>query len=96
MSKQVICFSCGTTNEFVDRLSLKEECEKCLGDLHSCRNCRFYDPGSYNECKESSADVVRDKERANHCDYFKVGEGSFAVDKKNELLSAAEALFKKD
>ena len=95
MTHQVTCFSCGTVHSFVDRLSLKEECEKCLGDLHCCRNCRFYDPGSYNECKESSSDVVRDKERANHCDYFKVGAGTFMVDKKEELLSAAEALFKK-
>jgi len=94
-SKTVACFSCGVANSFVDRLSLKAECEKCGEDLHCCKNCRFYDVGAYNECKESSADVVREKERANFCDYYQAGDGLFEKDKKDQLLSAAEALFKK-
>ena len=94
-SPSVDCFSCGATNTYVERLSLKEECEKCGEDLHCCRNCRFYDSGAYNECRESSADVVREKERANFCDYFQAGSGAFKEDKSAELKSAAEALFQK-
>ena len=95
MNGELICFSCGTKNSFVDRVSLRDECEKCHEDLHVCKNCRFYDSGAYNECKESSADVVRDKERSNHCDYFTAGAGRFEADKKDELKKAAEALFAK-
>ena len=91
----VSCFHCGTSNSFAERLSLRAECEKCGNDLHVCKNCRFYDPGAYNECKESSAEEVRDKERSNHCDYFQAGSGSFQKDKKDELMAQAEALFKK-
>lgn len=96
MQGEVICYSCGAKNAFVDRLSLREECSKCGNDLHVCKNCRFYDRGAYNECKESSAEVVRDKERANHCDYFQAGGGSYEASRKDDLLAQAEALFKKD
>lgn len=91
------CFSCGESLEFVDRVGFREECSKCGEDCHCCKNCEFYDPGSYNECREPSADVVREKDRANYCEYFqangsaRAGEGS----SKDDLMSAAEALFKK-
>jgi hypothetical protein len=55
----------------------------------------MYDPKSYNECKEPSADVVKEKERANFCDFFKAQESGDKVDMKAQQLSAAEALFKK-
>lgn len=64
--------------------------------MHVCRNCKHYDRSAYNECREPSAEVVREKDRANFCDFFTPGDGGKgAVDKKNDLLAAAEALFKK-
>ena len=92
---KVQCFSCGTVNELADRVGRRDECEKCMADLHACKNCRFYDPGAYNECKESSADVVREKEESNFCDYFEPGDGTFQKDQKADLLAQAEALFSK-
>ncbi len=90
------CFHCGFENHFVDRVGIREECEKCHSDLHVCRNCEFYDAKVYNECKEPQAEVIREKERANVCDYFVPGGGAGGKSKtKDELLSAAEALFKK-
>jgi hypothetical protein len=81
--------------KFTDRVGIREECDHCGEDVHVCRNCRFYDPAVYNECREPQAEVVLEKERANRCDYFE-GGGSFKGDQKQEsLLSAAEALFKK-
>lgn len=73
----------------------RDECSFCKSDLHVCKNCQMYDPKSYNECKEPSADVVKEKERANFCDFFKAKESGDVVDAKAKLLSAAEALFKK-
>ena len=92
---QLTCFSCGAKNPIIGRVSRRDECFKCHADLHVCKNCRFYDPGAYNECKESSADVVREKEESNFCDYFEPGSGSFEKSKKEDLLAAAEALFGK-
>ena len=47
-------------------------CEFCGSDLHSCINCKFYEPGSHYDCHESVQERVSDKEKANFCDYFSV------------------------
>jgi hypothetical protein len=58
--------------------------------------CQFYDTSSYNECREPTADRIIEKEKANFCDFFKLGEGTgFNNDKIISALSAADALFKK-
>lgn len=91
---KVICFSCQKESDVGDKMSFREECS-CGADLHSCKCCAFFDPKTYNECRETSADVVRDKERANYCDYFQPNTLATARSKKEDLLAAAEALFKK-
>lgn len=91
---EVSCYSCKTKTSFVDRLGFRAECQ-CGEDLHVCKNCEFYDAKVYNECRETSADVVREKARANYCDYFRpVSSQNKDADRK-ALLAAAEALFKK-
>lgn len=98
MSKvQFKCFSCGTEVRLDSSPGRREECLKCGADLHVCRNCRHYDSSAYNECREPSADVVREKDRSNFCDFFDASGANSAggADKKNDLLAAAEALFKK-
>lgn len=77
------------------KVGFREECYKCHTDLHVCKNCLHYDPKAYNECRETQADVVREKERANFCDYFSPSDKSGGLgSNKDDLLSAAEALFK--
>lgn len=76
----------------------KDECPQCKEDLHICLNCQFYDTGAYNSCRESSAEVVLDKDRANFCDYFVFLQGDrrdSSTGGKEELLAAAEELFNK-
>lgn len=95
---QVQCFKCQEVLQFVDKVGFRVECPKCMEDVHVCKNCEFYDPKVYNECRETSADVIREKARANFCEFFRprAGGGDSALDKqKQALLSAAEALFKK-
>jgi imidazole glycerol phosphate synthase subunit HisF len=89
------CFKCGTILEFSDRVSLRAECEKCGEDAHVCKNCKFYDVTAYNECREPQAEVVLEKERNNRCEYFEGGGERSKSDQKDQLMSAAEALFKK-
>ncbi|MCB0347433.1 MAG: hypothetical protein KDD37_01285 [Bdellovibrionales bacterium] len=90
------CFSCKTRLEYVDTVGFREECSKCMADVHVCKNCEFYDTSSYNECRETTADPVKEKERANFCDFFKPSsKSSNAKEQTDKLKSAAEALFKK-
>ena len=91
------CWSCNKKLEFSDTVGFRAECDACGADTHVCKSCEFYDPKVYNECRETSADVVRDKEKANYCEYFqpRASAGGAAQNKKQDLLAAAEALFKK-
>tara|TARA_R110000868_G_scaffold97619_17_gene268676 strand:- start:5675 stop:5851 length:177 start_codon:yes stop_codon:yes gene_type:complete len=57
--------------------------------------CRFYDSSSYNECRETQADRVADKNKSNFCGFFEFLPGGAGGEIVNNQLSAAEALFKK-
>jgi hypothetical protein len=54
------CFVCDVGVELSagGRVGFRDCCESCDADLHCCKNCRFYDPAAYNECRESSAERV--------------------------------------
>lgn len=92
---EITCFRCQTKLLVPEPISRKEECPKCGEDVRCCRNCEFYDPKVYNECKETQADRILDKDRSNLCDFFKPKQSGPSVqsDKEKQLL-AAEALFK--
>lgn len=67
-----------------------------MASIRCCKMCQFYDPKAYNECREPNADRVVDKEKANFCDYYKIGGGGNDPEKeRQELLAKAQALFKK-
>ena len=92
------CVFCGEEIDPGERVSRQDVCPKCGRDLRCCRQCKFYDPGAYNACREVSADRIVDKERANFCDYFvprgSKGHGG-SMGKVDEARKALEALFKK-
>ncbi len=81
------------------RVGLRDVCPSCDADLHTCRNCKFYDPTKHNQCAEPQADWVRDKEGANYCDYFSpnpvllAGEGRASA-KADEAKKKFDSLFK--
>lgn len=91
---EVICFSCKNKTTFSEKLGFRAECN-CGEDLHVCKNCEFYDPKVYNECRETSADVIREKERANYCEYFRPRANQDKDADRKALFAAADALFKK-
>jgi hypothetical protein len=93
----MICFSCNKDIPLLDnKAGRRDECPHCRADVHSCKNCQFYDIKAYNECKETSADRVVEKERANYCDFFQARTGAGGgQSEKDKLMAAAEALFKK-
>lgn len=74
----------------------RDTCPSCEGELHVCLCCRHYDATVAKGCKEPFAEVPADKEGANFCEFFQIGDGGLhGGPKKSDLLSAAEALFKK-
>jgi hypothetical protein len=89
------CFSCGHEMEFKVGISRSDECPQCREDVRACKNCRFYDATAYNECREPQAEVVKEKDRANFCDFFEPSSGAGGNTSRDKLLNAAEALFKK-
>lgn len=92
------CFACGAAVDLAsgERVGFRDECPSCSADLHVCRNCRHHDPTAYNECRESNAERVSQRDRANRCDYFspalEPGTRGAAAD---AARSALEGLFKK-
>ena len=67
----MICWKCKKEIS-IEKPVRGDECPLCHADLHVCRACDFYESGAHNDCRESSADMVTDKERSNFCDYFRV------------------------
>lgn len=94
---EIKCYRCTTVLalELSSKVSRQEECPKCFSSIHCCKMCSFYDPKSYNECKEPVAQRVVDKEKNNFCEFFKLSNGSTKNLNQEKILSAAEALFKK-
>jgi hypothetical protein len=92
------CYRCSKelSESFKIMVSRSDSCPHCMADIRSCKMCSFYDPKSYNECRESNADRITEKEKANFCDYFKFGPGTDDADKARlDALAKAAALFKK-
>ncbi|MBI4209475.1 MAG: hypothetical protein HY538_07210 [Deltaproteobacteria bacterium] len=90
------CYAC--SGEIPQKsIGRRDVCDRCGADLHCCFQCEFYDEKAHHQCRESQAEWVSDKERANFCDYFrgalnpKRGEG-----KKDSMgPQRFENLFKK-
>ena len=67
------CAFCGAEVEVVGRVGRQDECAACKRDLHACLQCRLYDRSYHNQCRESQAAYVADKERSNFCEFFELG-----------------------
>ncbi|MCL2230280.1 MAG: hypothetical protein FWC01_04240 [Treponema sp.] len=69
-----MCWYCGTPIKDSEPIGRSLRCADCGKDLRSCKNCRFFLPGSRGDCKESGAELQPDKERANFCDWFSLDQ----------------------
>lgn len=101
-SMNMSCFHCKNEipiPEVSGRVSVafRESCSTCGTDLHVCLNCKHYDQGSHHECRESSAEWIRNKEKANVCEYFIPAppNGRGSKNSPNAARAALDALFKK-
>jgi hypothetical protein len=90
------CWNCGAELSVLD-YGRSDTCRQCGRDTKVCKGCIYYEINSNNECRESQAERVVDKERSNFCDFFKPSAATAGKSAKSRdlLKSAAEALFKK-
>lgn len=87
------CYNCSQELGATD-LGRQDSCPSCGRDTHVCKNCEHFDPSFNNECKESQAERVVDKEKSNFCDWFKTRSSAGGVGtNRDDLKSAADALF---
>lgn len=95
----LVCWQCGTSLAHLSLpLTRLDACKTCNAELHVCRLCEFYDVGKAKHCREPIAEEVRDKQRANFCDYFRPKEGAYSNQEQaaaDQAKAALEALFGK-
>lgn len=95
MTASGTCWNCSSALTPLD-YGRQDTCRQCGRDTKVCKNCEFYDRTAHNECHETQADRVVEKERANFCDYFKPSSRSGAqATSRDAMKAAADALFKK-
>ncbi len=98
---QLVCQNCGAPVTREEPIPRDAECERCRTDLRSCRNCRHWNPRVNNECTETEAERVVDKQRRNFCEFFyfsraaRAGGPGPTRDRAAEARAALDALFKK-
>lgn len=69
------CHACGKEVAPPDPVGRKAECPHCRTELRCCLNCVHHAAAAYNQCRESQADRVLEKDRANFCEYFRFRDG---------------------
>jgi hypothetical protein len=78
------CAQCGTV------LSLLSEplgqCPKCGFELHSCKQCKYFDPSQRFECLQPVPERVAKKDARNQCKFFSI---SVRVEKQTSTGSAS-------
>jgi len=97
-----MCWYCGSPVTDPEPIGRSARCYDCGKDLRSCKNCRFFLPGSHSDCRESSAEGQPDKERANFCDWFSldakfrslIGGQTKEKEKSDSSRAAFDNLFK--
>jgi hypothetical protein len=97
---ELVCWKCGASlADLTLPLRRLEECRKCSAELHVCKLCEWYSIAVAKHCREPVAEEVKDKERANFCDYFKPRADAYKpadVGASSKARSDLDALFGSD
>ena len=92
------CAMCGTV--FQASVDVRGQCLKCAAELHSCRQCNYFDPGGRFECAQPVTARIESKTAKNECQFFALRsnlekETTTGPPKVNTARAAFDALFKK-
>ena len=66
--EKVKCAACGAPAPA--SISLESGCPKCKADLHTCRQCTFFDPGARFQCLKPITVRIVNKNARNTCELF--------------------------
>lgn len=66
--QKVRCAACGAALQ--PGITIDARCSKCGADLHSCRQCTFFDPGARFECRQPITSRIVNKQARNACELF--------------------------
>ncbi len=92
------CAQCGTV---LGTVAADGTCPKCGFELHSCKQCMYFDPGSRFECMQPVKDRVAKKDAKNDCGLYEMRvtrekeTSTPATLRPNDARAAFENLFKK-
>ena len=92
------CAQCGTVLQDIPPTGL---CPKCGFELHSCRQCMYFDPGSRFECMQPVPERIPRKDARNNCTFYEIRvtrekeTSTPASLRPNDARQAFENLFKK-
>ena len=64
----VKCANCGA--KAPTNIIFESSCPNCKGDLHTCRQCAYFDPGARLECTKPIPARIVDKHARNTCELF--------------------------
>lgn len=96
MTMNLVCWKCGADISGLPQpLGRRAECPVCHGELHVCRMCRHHDVGKAKQCREPMAEEVKDKTRANFCDWFQATANAYTTPPvaNSHARGALDALF---
>jgi len=92
------CAQCGTV---LQGMATTGQCPKCGFELHSCKQCTYFDPGSRFECMQPVKERVAKKDVRNDCTFYEIRvtrekeTSTPAALKPNDARAAFDNLFKK-
>ena len=92
------CTQCGTV---LQGMPTSGQCPKCGFELHSCKQCTYFDPGSRFECMQPVKERIAKKDARNQCELFEIRvtrekeTSTPASLRPNDARQAFENLFKK-
>jgi hypothetical protein len=55
-----------------EEITYTSQCPRCAADLHTCRNCVFFNPASRFECEQTIPRRVAPKDKRADCEFFEV------------------------
>jgi predicted RNA-binding Zn-ribbon protein involved in translation (DUF1610 family) len=92
------CSQCGTVLQAIAEPLV--QCPKCGFELHSCKQCTFFDPSSRFECTQPIPARIPRKDQRNDCTFYSIRmmvekETSTSSGRADDARRAFENLFKK-
>jgi hypothetical protein len=95
------CSMCGAS--IAMQIELTSQCPKCKADLHTCKQCTFFDSSARFECTQPIPERVLRKNVRNQCTFFaakksverETSSQTSGAAKPQTAREAFDALFKK-